>query len=420
MPYNPIERRENMIQVNENFLALQDSYLFSTIAKKVAEFTAQNPDKKVIKLGIGDVTRPIVPAVVEAMKKAIDEQGKPETFRGYGPEQGYEFLREKIATFDYQKRGVEIALDEIFVSDGAKCDCGNIVDIFGMDNIVAITDPVYPVYLDTNVMAGRAGQYNQEKGTYENIIYMPATAENGFVPDFPEKTPDMIYLCLPNNPTGTTLTKTELKKWVDYAKKNQAIILFDAAYEAFISQSDVPHTIYEIEGAKEVAIEFKSFSKTAGFTGIRCAYTVVPKELKGYTKLGEEVAIHSLWNRRHGTKFNGVSYPVQRAAEAVYSEEGQKQIKENISYYMENAKVIKEGLKEAGYTVFGGVNAPYIWLKCPEGMTSWEFFDKLLKEANVVGTPGVGFGPSGEGYFRLTAFGTKENTVEAIRRIQKI
>ncbi len=420
MPYNPIERRENMIQVNENFLALQDSYLFSTIAKKVAEFTAQNPDKKVIKLGIGDVTRPIGPAVVEAMKKAIDEQGKPETFRGYGPEQGYEFLREKIATFDYQKRGVEIALDEIFVSDGAKCDCGNIVDIFGMDNIVAITDPVYPVYLDTNVMAGRAGQYNQEKGTYENIIYMPATAENGFVPDFPEKTPDMIYLCLPNNPTGTTLTKTELKKWVDYAKKNQAIILFDAAYEAFISQSDVPHTIYEIEGAKEVAIEFKSFSKTAGFTGIRCAYTVVPKELKGYTKLGEEVAIHSLWNRRHGTKFNGVSYPVQRAAEAVYSEEGQKQIKENISYYMENAKVIKEGLKEAGYTVFGGVNAPYIWLKCPEGMTSWEFFDKLLKEANVVGTPGVGFGPSGEGYFRLTAFGTKENTVEAIRRIQKI
>lgn len=420
MPYNPIERRENMIQVNENFLALQDSYLFSTIAKKVAEFTAQNPDKKVIKLGIGDVTRPIVPAVVEAMKKAIDEQGKPETFRGYGPEQGYEFLREKIATFDYQKRGVEIALDEIFVSDGAKCDCGNIVDIFGMDNIVAITDPVYPVYLDTNVMAGRAGQYNQEKGTYENIIYMPATAENGFVPDFPEKSPDMIYLCLPNNPTGTTLTKTELKKWVDYAKKNQAIILFDAAYEAFISQSDVPHTIYEIEGAKEVAIEFKSFSKTAGFTGIRCAYTVVPKELKGYTKLGEEVAIHSLWNRRHGTKFNGVSYPVQRAAEAVYSEEGQKQIKENISYYMENAKVIKEGLKEAGYTVFGGVNAPYIWLKCPEGMTSWEFFDKLLKEANVVGTPGVGFGPSGEGYFRLTAFGTKENTVEAIRRIQKI
>lgn len=409
-----------MIKINENFLELQDSYLFSTIAKKVADFQSKNPDKKIIKLGIGDVTRPIVPAVVQAMKEAVDEEGKMETFRGYGPEQGYAFLREKIVEFDYKKRGVEMAPDEIFVSDGAKCDCGNIGDIFGDDNIVAITDPVYPVYLDTNVMAGRAGKYCAEKGSYEKMIYMPATAENGFGPSFPEKVPDMIYLCLPNNPTGTTLTKTQLQKWVDYAKQNKAIILFDSAYEAFISEENVPHTIYEIEGAKEVAIEFRSFSKTAGFTGIRCAYTVVPKALKGYTKSGEAVSLNSLWNRRHGTKFNGVSYPVQRAAEAVYSEEGQKQIRENIHYYMENAQIIKEGLQEAGYAVYGGVNAPYIWLKVPEGMHSWEFFDELLTKANVVGTPGVGFGPSGEGYFRLTAFGTRENTLEAIQRIKKM
>ena len=409
-----------MIKINENFLKLQDSYLFSTIAKKVADFQEKNPDRKIIKLGIGDVTRPIVPAVVEAMKKAIDEQGKSETFRGYGPEQGYLFLREKIIEFDYKKRGVNISPDEVFVSDGAKCDCGNIGDIFGNDNVVAITDPVYPVYLDTNVMAGRAGNYQPEKGVYENIIYMPATAENGFVPDFPTKVPDMIYLCLPNNPTGTTLTKADLKKWVDYAKENKAILLFDSAYEAFIREKDVPHTIYEIGGAKEVAIEFRSFSKTAGFTGIRCAYTVVPKALKGYTKSGEEVGLNALWNRRHGTKFNGVSYPVQCAAEAVYSEEGQKQIRENIQYYMENAKIIKEGLKEAGYKVFGGENAPYIWLKVPAGMSSWEFFDELLNQANVVGTPGVGFGPSGEGYFRLTAFGTRENTIEAMERIKKM
>ena len=409
-----------MIKINENFLELQDSYLFSTIAKKVAEFTEKNPDKKVIKLGIGDVTRPIVPAVVNAMKKAVDEMGVAATFRGYGPEQGYEFLREKIVEFDYKKRGVDISKDEIFVSDGAKCDCGNIGDIFGTDNIVAITDPVYPVYLDTNVMAGRAGKYDESAGAYEKIIYMPVSAENGFVPKFPETVPDMIYLCLPNNPTGTTLTKAELKKWVDYAKENKSIILYDSAYEAFISEPDVPHTIYEVEGAKDVAIEFRSFSKTAGFTGIRCAYTVVPKQLKGYTKSGEEVNIHSLWNRRHGTKFNGVSYPVQRAAEAIYTEEGQKQIKENISYYMENAKIIKDGLQKAGYTVYGGNNAPYIWLKVPAGMGSWEFFDKLLTQANVVGTPGVGFGPSGEGYFRLTAFGTKENTIEAMERIQNM
>ena len=409
-----------MIKVNENFLNLQDSYLFSTIAKKVAEFQKNNPEKKIIKLGIGDVTRPIVPAVLDAMHKAVDEMGNTQTFRGYGPEQGYEFLREKIVRNDYEKRGVQISVDEIFVSDGAKCDCGNIGDILGIQNKVAITDPVYPVYLDTNVMAGRSGNFNSETGMYENIIYIPATAENNFVPEFPSKVPDMIYLCFPNNPTGTTLSKTELKKWIDYAIENKSIILFDSAYEAFILEKDVPHTIYEIEGAKEVAIEFRSFSKTAGFTGIRCAYTVVPKELKAYTENGKIVELNPLWNRRHGTKFNGVSYPVQRAAEAVYSEEGQKQIKENIMYYMNNAKIIKEGLIEAGFTVYGGTNAPYIWLKVPEGLTSWEFFDKLLNEANVVGTPGVGFGPSGEGYFRLTAFGTTENTVEAIERIKNM
>lgn len=409
-----------MIKINENFLNLQDSYLFSTVAKKVAEFQKNNPDKKVIKLGIGDVTLPIVPEVVSAMHKAVDELGQKETFRGYGPEQGYEFLREAIAKNDYQKRGVQISLDEIFVSDGAKCDCGNIGDILGIDNTVAITDPVYPVYLDTNVMSGRSGKFDEKTGKFEKIIYIPATSENNFVPEFPKEVPDMIYLCFPNNPTGTTLTKSELKKWVDYAKQNKSLILFDSAYEAFISEEDVPHTIYEIEGAKEVAIEFRSFSKTAGFTGVRCAYTIVPKELKGYTKDGKEVCLNPLWNRRHGTKFNGVSYPVQRAAAAIYTENGQKQIKENISYYMNNAKIIKEGLQEAGFTAYGGVNAPYIWLKVPEGLTSWEFFDKLLKEANVVGTPGVGFGPSGEGYFRLTAFGTKENTIEAIERIKKM
>lgn len=409
-----------MIKINENFLKLQDSYLFSTIAKKVSEFQKENPDAKIIKLGIGDVTRPLAKSVITAMQKAVEEMGNSETFRGYGPEQGYEFLREKIVEVDYQKRGVDISPNEIFISDGAKCDCGNIVDIFGINNKVAITDPVYPVYLDTNVMSGRTGNYNSETGKYDKMIYMPATAENNFIPAFPEEVPDMIYLCYPNNPTGTTLSKEELVKWVQYAKEHSSIILFDAAYEAFITEEDVPHSIYEIEGAKEVAIEFRSFSKTAGFTGLRCAYMVVPKELVGYTENGQEISLHSLWNRRHGTKFNGVSYPIQRAAEAVYSEEGQKEIKENIEYYLENAKTIKNGLKEAGFTVFGGVNSPYVWLKVPDGMTSWEFFDKLLKEANVVGTPGVGFGPSGEGYFRLTGFGTKENTAEAVERIKKL
>jgi LL-diaminopimelate aminotransferase len=407
-----------MININENFLNLQDSYLFSTVAKKVAEFTKNNPDKKVIKLGIGDVTKPIVPAVIEAMHKATDELAKPETFRGYGPEQGYDFLRNAIVENDFKGLGIEP--DEIFVSDGAKCDCGNIVDIFGKDNKVAITDPVYPVYLDTNVMSGRSGNYNEKTGMYENVVYMPVTKENNFVPELPKEHVDMIYLCFPNNPTGTVLKKEDLKKFVDYAKINKSVILFDAAYEVFIEEENVPHSIYEIEGAKDVAIEFRSFSKTAGFTGVRCAYAVVPKTLYGYTKNGEKVELNKLWNRRTTTKFNGVSYVVQRAAEATYSKEGRKQILENIKYYKENAKIIKEGLQEAGFEVFGGVNSPYIWLKTPNNMKSWEFFDKLLEKANVVGTPGSGFGPSGEGYFRLTAFGTQENSIEAIKRIKEI
>ena len=409
-----------MIKINENFLELQENYLFATIAKKVAKFSEENPNSKIIKLGIGDVTRPIPTAIIEAMHKAVEEMGQKETFRGYGPEQGYDFLREKIQKYDYKSRGVDISLDEIFISDGAKCDCGNIVDIFDIGNKVAITDPVYPVYLDTNVMSGRSGKYNLKDGKYENIVYIPVTSENNFVPELPKEKVDMIYLCYPNNPTGTTLSKEQLKKWVDYAKENKSIILYDAAYEAFISEENVPHTIYEIEGAKEVAIEFRSYSKTAGFTGLRCAFIVVPKELKGYTKNGEEIEINKLWNRRHCTKFNGVSYVIQRAAEATYTEEGRNQIKENIDYYKENAKIIKKGLEEAGYTVYGGVNSPYVWLKLPEGVKSWEFFDELLTKANVVGTPGVGFGPSGEGYFRLTGFGTKENTQEAIERIKKM
>ncbi len=404
-----------MSYINENFLELQESYLFSTVAKKVNEYSAKNPDKKIIKLGIGDVTKPIVPEVIKAMHKAVDEMGTKEGFRGYGPEQGYEFLRKAIVENDYKDLGIEI--DEIFVSDGAKCDCGNIVDIFDENNKVAITDPVYPVYLDTNVMSGRSGKYKKELDMYKNIVYIPVTTENNFIPELPKEKVDMIYLCFPNNPTGTTLTKQQLKIWVDYAIKNKSIILFDSAYEAFITEDNVPHSIYEIEGAKKVAIEFRSFSKTAGFTGIRCAYTVVPKELKLYTRSGEEVSANKLWNRRQCTKFNGVPYITQKAAEAIYTEEGKKQIKENIKYYLENAKIIKQGLEKAGFTVYGGVNSPYIWLKVPDGLTSWQFFDKLLEEVNVVGTPGSGFGPHGEGYFRLTAFGTKENTEEAVKRI---
>lgn len=407
-----------MSYINENFLNLQESYLFSTIAKKVAKYVENNPNKNIIKLGIGDVTRPIVPACVEAMHKAIDEMGTANGFKGYGPEQGYEFLREAIVENDYRRRGIDIKKDEIFISDGAKCDCGNIVDIFSKDNKVAITDPVYPVYLDTNVMSGRSGKFDAKASKYENIIYLPITEENDFKPELPKEKVDMIYLCFPNNPTGTVLSKEELKKWVDYASKNNSIILYDSAYEAFITEENIPHSIYEIEGAKDVAIEFKSFSKNAGFTGVRCAYVVIPKELKGFSKDGREYEINKLWNRRTCTKFNGVSYIVQRGAEATFSERGKEEIKENINYYMENAKIIKQGLEEAGFKVYGGVNSPYVWLKVPKNISSWEFFDKLLEEVNIVGTPGSGFGPSGEGYFRLTAFGTRENTIEAMKRIK--
>ena len=406
-----------MSYINENFLKLQESYLFSTVAKKVAEYARQNPDKKIIKLGIGDVTRPIVHACVEAMHKAVDEVATKEGFKGYGPEQGYEFLRKAISK-EYKERGIDINLDEIFVSDGAKCDCGNIVDIFATDNKVAITDPVYPVYLDTNVMSGRSGNYNSKTGMYEKIVYLPVNKENDFKPELPDTKVDIIYLCFPNNPTGTVLTKEELKKWVDYAIENKSVILYDSAYQAFITEKNIPRSIYEVEGAKKVAIEFKSYSKTAGFTGLRCGYMIIPKEVKGYTKEGKSVELNKLWNRRTCTKFNGASYIIQKAAEAIYTEEGQRQIKENIDYYLENAKIIREGLENAGYKVYGGINAPYIWLKVPDGLTSWEFFDKLLHEYNIVGTPGSGFGPSGEGYFRLTAFATRENTIEAMHRLK--
>ena len=408
-----------MSYINENFMQLQESYLFSTIAKKVEKYTKENPNKTVIKLGIGDVTRPIVPECIKAMHKAVDEMGTQEGFRGYGPEQGYDFLRKAILENDYKSKGIDLEIDEIFVSDGAKCDTGNIVDIFSEDNRVAITDPVYPVYIDTNVMSGRSGRFNQEKGIYENIVYLPVSAENDFKPELPKEKVDMIYLCFPNNPTGTVLTKEELSKWVQYAKKNKSIILYDSAYEAFITQENIPHSIYEIEGARDVAIEFRSFSKTAGFTGIRCAYVVIPKTLKGYTKDGEEVSYNKLWNRRTCTKFNGTSYIVQRTAEAIYTKQGKKEIEENIKYYMENARIIREGLEEIGIKYYGGINAPYVWLKVPNNMSSWEFFDILLEKVNIVGTPGSGFGPHGEGYFRLTAFGTKENTIKAMERIKR-
>lgn len=404
-----------MFQVNDNYLKLPGSYLFSTIAKKVNAYSKANPDKKVIRLGIGDVTLPIAPAIIDAFHGAVDEMGKAETFRGYAPDLGYEFLRNAIAENDYKARGCDIEADEIFISDGAKCDSGNIQEIFSVDNRIAVCDPVYPVYVDTNVMAGRAGTYDARKGTWSDVIYMPCLEENDFVPELPEETPDIIYLCFPNNPTGAAVTKERLQEWVDYANRTGAAIIYDAAYEAYISQEGVPHTIYECEGARTCAIELRSFSKNAGFTGVRLGFTVIPKELKC-----GDVSLHSLWARRHGTKYNGAPYIVQRAGEAVYSREGQAQIREQVAYYMNNAKYILEGLKEAGYTVSGGINAPYIWLKAPNGMTSWEFFDYLLENANVVGTPGSGFGPSGETYFRLTAFGSYENTVAAVDRIKKL
>lgn len=404
-----------MYQINENFQKLPGSYLFSTIAKKVNAYTQAHPDKKIIRLGIGDVTQPLAPAIIEALHKAVDEMGHAETFHGYAPDLGYDFLRTAIVKNDYQARGCDIEADEIFVSDGAKSDSADIQELFAQDVKIAVCDPVYPVYVDSNVMAGRTGTYNPDTQKWSNVIYMPCTSENDFVPEFPQETPDIIYLCLPNNPTGTTITKDQLQAWVDYANKEGALIIYDGAYEAYISEDNVAHSIYECQGAKTCAIELKSFSKNAGFTGVRLGYTVVPKDLKC-----GGVSLHDMWARRHGTKFNGAPYIVQRAGEAVYSEAGKAQLKEQVAYYMKNAAVIKNGLQEAGYTVFGGVNAPYIWLKTPQNMNSWEFFDYLLENANVVGTPGSGFGPSGEGYFRLTAFGTYENTVAALERIKSL
>ena len=404
-----------MYQVNTNYLKLPGSYLFSTIAKKVAAFAEANPDKKIIRLGIGDVTQPLPKVVIDALHKAVDEQADAATFRGYAPDLGYDFLRNAIAKHDYQDRGCDIAPDEIFVSDGAKSDSGNIQELFSEDNRIAVTDPVYPVYVDSNVMAGRCGNYDANTGMWDRVIYMPSTAENGFVPEFPKETPDIIYLCLPNNPTGTTLKKVDLQKWVDYANQKGSIIIFDAAYEHYISTPDVPHSIYECDGAKDCCIEIRSYSKTAGFTGLRLGFTVVPKSLKS-----GDASLHDMWARRHGTKFNGAPYIVQRAGEAIYSEEGMKEIDALVGYYMENARMIREGLTEAGFTCYGGVDAPYIWMKTPDHMTSWEFFDFLLEKAHVVGTPGSGFGPSGEGYFRLTAFGTHENTKAALERFKAL
>ena len=404
-----------MFTINENYLKLQGNYLFSTIAGKVNEYKANNQDADIIRLGIGDVTQPIVPTIIKALHKAVDEMGTEEGFHGYGPEQGYVFLRETIAREDYRARGCEIQADEIFISDGAKCDVGNIQEIFGIDNRVAICDPVYPVYVDTNVMAGRTGAYNSVTNGFDGLIYMPCTPMNGFVPELPSVIPDIIYLCFPNNPTGMTITKERLQQWVDYANKNGSVILYDAAYEAYISEEGIPHSIYECEGARTCAIEMHSFSKNAGFTGLRLGYTVIPKELEC-----NGISLHTLWNRRHGTKYNGAPYIVQRAGEAVYSEVGKKQLSEQIAYYMKNAKTIREGLTSYGYTVYGGDNAPYIWWKVPNGKKSWQFFDELLEKVQIVGTPGVGFGVNGEGFFRLTAFGTYENTIEALERIKRM
>lgn len=407
-----------MIKVNDNFCKLPAAYLFSEVARRIDAYRKAHPEADIIRMGIGDVTCPICQAAVDAMHRAADDQLSEFTFHGYGPEQGYSFLREKISEYDYKSRGVNIGIDEIFISDGAKSDTGNIGDILSVDCKIAVTDPVYPVYVDTNVMCGRAG--NLCGGRWDHIEYLPCTAENDFIPALPVGNPDVIYLCYPNNPTGTTLNHEQLAKWVEYALAHNALIMFDSAYEAYITEDDVPHSIYEIPGAEKVAIEFRSYSKTAGFTGLRCGYTVVPKAFKGVDSEGNEVLLNALWNRRQCTKFNGASYVVQRAAEALYSPKGQRQVKETIGYYMRNAKVLREGLAEAGLDVYGGVNAPYIWIKTPGGMSSWDFFDLLLSECNVAGTPGSGFGPSGEGYFRLTAFGRYENTVEAVERLKKL
>lgn len=404
-----------MLTVNRNYLKLPGSYLFSTVARKIEDYQTAHPDTKIIRLGIGDVTQPLAPAIISALHGAVEEMAHAETFRGYSPDLGYDFLRNAIAKNDYQDRGCLVTADEIFVSDGAKSDSGNIQEIFGVDNQVAVCDPVYPVYVDTNVMAGRTGNFDPERGCFEKVIYMPCLEENGFIPLLPEETPDLIYLCFPNNPSGAAITKERLQEWVDYANKTGAVIIYDAAYEAYITEDHIAHTIYECEGARTCAIEIRSFSKNAGFTGVRLGYTVVPKEL-----VRDGVSLHMLWARRHGTKFNGAPYIVQRAGEAVYSPEGKRQLKEQVGYYMRNAHTIYNGLKDAGYSVSGGVNAPYIWLKTPDGMSSWEFFDYLLDKVHVVGTPGCGFGAHGEGFFRLTAFGTYENTVEAVRRMAEM
>ncbi len=405
-----------MFKINQNFTKLPASYLFSEVARRVNAYSQAHPEVEIIKMGIGDVTRPLCKAVVDALHKAVDDEAQAATFHGYGPEQGYGFLSEKIAEYDYRRHGIDMDADEIFISDGAKSDTGNIGDILSTADKVAVTDPVYPVYVDTNVMAGRAGELLAD-GCWSNIEYLPCNAGNGFVPSLPSGNPDVIYLCYPNNPTGTTLTRSQLKEWVDYCRLHGALLLFDAAYEAYIREDDVPHSIYEIEGAKEVAIEFRSYSKTAGFTGIRLGYTVVPKALKGLGDDGEAVALNPLWRRRQTTKFNGASYLTQRGAEALYTPEGQAQVRETVDYYLENARIIREGLAAAGYDVVGGVNSPYIWVKTPGTMTSWEFFDYLLDRYHIVGTPGSGFGPAGEGYFRLTAFNTRENTLRAVERL---
>ena len=408
-----------MARINDNFLKLKAGYLFPEIARRVNAFCEANPSANVIKLGIGDVTEPLPPAIVSAMHAAIDEMASRESFRGYGPEQGYDFLRNAICENDYKARGADVEADEIFVSDGSKCDSGNILDIFGSDNTVAVTDPVYPVYVDTNVMTGRTGEASED-GRYDGLVYLPVTAENDFVAALPSDKVDLIYLCYPNNPTGTVASKETLKGWVDYAKANDAIIFFDAAYEAFITDDAIPHSIFEIDGARDVAIEFRSFSKNAGFTGTRCAFTVIPKSLQARTASGDTHSIHALWNRRHCTKFNGVSYPIQKGAEAAYSPEGKQQISDLIQFYLTNAQLLREGLQKVGITVYGGVNAPYVWLKTPGDATSWDFFDTLLEKSHLVGTPGSGFGASGEGYFRLSAFNSRENIEEAVKRVQSL
>jgi len=408
-----------MARINENYLKLQSGYLFPEISRRVREFQKDHPEADIIRMGIGDVTQPLCPAVIKAFHEAVDEMSRVETFKGYGPEQGYEFLREAIAKNDYQSRGADISADEIFISDGSKCDTANILEIFGSDNIIAVQDPVYPVYVDSCVMGGRTGEY-MGNGYFKGLVYMPCTAENNFIPEIPREKIDIVYLCFPNNPTGATAKRKDLKKWVDFAIKNKVVILYDAAYEAYISDPDIPHSIYEVEGAREVAVEFRSFSKTAGFTGTRCAFTVIPKSLVAYTSGGSPISLHPLWFRRHTTKFNGVSYPVQKAAAAVYTEDGKKEVKAVISYYMNNARIMRENLSQMGFRVFGGINAPYVWVNSGRGIKSWDLFDKLLAEANIVATPGSGFGPSGEGYIRFSAFARQEDVIRAMERIKNL